>query len=741
MEYISLIVGILIFVTAVVLACKRRDDASKRISYIMVGIFFATFLMMLPTEWINGETVSNEPMYIVISSLFYAFKALGGGQDLIQIETIALTGVARAAYIGINYLIALLGPILTSSLVLSFVGDTGEKMRYAFKWSKKCHVFSVLNENALQLAKGIQSRKERTTVVFCDTKDVDKALKAEARECGFILLYKPCENMRLSRRFDKYEFYLLNVKEDENIQTAEALIKRHHAVEKTAVKINAFAESGTNINLLEQLLVKPICHIFECLNADSLQAARALNKKDPRETVVFLRAEEAEPTLADEAVNSGYSVHKGDIARFRPYPTFKNYQFVLHCMQGEQPPYAFDKKKLKVYRNRLTEEWVDDPVQISFIDEIALFCDNLLFEHPLFASARTVGDRKLISLMIVGCGRLGMRMLKTAVWCGQMMGYTLKIRVYDQHAEKNKREFYKQCPELNRQSEYDIKFIEADFGHSDFAEKVQESSDATYVVVAAGSDELNINTAEYLFRVFRKQNGFENTPPIFARVRENVKVINLSEGGSFLSTRNIRLFGTTETIFSDRTLFNTKLEKLSFAVHLCYWGALNEPKNSFRYHEVMTDFESSEYNRRSSMATALHIAAKLKSSLPDGNGDISEQSANDFARLIAEQEDWVEKLAQNEHDRWNAFMRSEGYSQADIATMKVYAHKTGSHKDELSKLHPCITDWDGLDTLSNTIREELPFLGKPDFKEYDREIVRQIPAIIRKAVELEQEDA
>ena len=136
------------------------------------------------------------------------------------------------------------------------------------------------------------------------------------------------------------------------------------------------------------------------------------------------------------------------------------------------------------------------------------------------------------------------------------------------------------------------------------------------------------------------------------------------------------------------------------------------------------------------MAAALHIPAKLfclgintKDALP------SEEELLNFNALVKQKK---ENLIKNEHDRWNAFMRSEGYRTVDFETVKKYAPFTRTHKDLSAKVHPCITSWEDLDKLQaqyNSLQKEL-FLKKSNFKEYDEKLVVEIPDIIKRANEL-----
>lgn len=643
MSYTCFAIGLAILAFAIFFAYKNRNDTSKWIFCIMIGIFFSTFFMVLPTEWIKeGKEPSNPILYTLLSSLFYSSKVLSNKQEISQLETMPLTGVIKSIYIIINYITAVAAPILTSGLLLSFFGDIGGKIQYALRISDECYVFSEINENSLALVKGIKNTSKHKTIVFCSTKKVGKDLLAQAKELGAILLYKSCKDIKISCRFKKYEFYLISTCEDTNIELAEALIEKSDKVKKHKVIINAFVESGTNVRFLEDVI-------------------------KPKST----EKEEEDPTIE------------------------------LHC-----------------------------------IDEIALFCNNLVYKHPLY---HTKNHGNHISVAIIGCGRTGMRMLKTVYWAGQIDGYTLKIRVYDKDADKVREKFYQQCPGLKEEST--IQFVKADVNTLDFREKLLEknnSFDATYIVVAMGDDQLNFSVSDELYKIYRKNNFFDDKkmPEIFARVRSNIKSQSYFNHSDFLEDRHIHLFGTAESIFSENTLFNTELENLAFAVHLAYCDCklLQAEKGTEAYNEVekkYLEFKTEEYNRRSSMAAALHIPAKLH--MCDGRvkneEDIfSEKILQNYAYKIRDTKE-LERMSKNEHARWNAFYLSEGWQPATIEEMLQYSKTSQKHKDKLGMLHPCITDWDSLDDLQKTFNNACN--GDEKFKFYDEAIVKSLPEIIK----------
>ncbi len=724
----ALIAGIILIIS-IGFAIKNRNNMSSWISCVLLGVFFSTFFMVLPTEWIKeGKVIESPTLYSVLSSLLYSFKALGGRQDIAQLETVQITGLLKTLYIVVNYIMYALAPILASSLILSFIGDTGEKLRYFLSFSKKCYVFSEINENSLTLAKGIKKAEKRVTLIFCNTKKTDKNVLNEAKKLGAITLYKSCKDLILLKRFKEYEFCLVSENEDDNIQVTEDIIAKKNRLKKHKVTVNSFAQSGTNIEVMESMVAKKPCAVFESGEEAFIERAKIIASQAPKTKLVFFNVSNDNEKF--KAFSEQYSV----TAYATPWNStrldseFEGYDMSLYYYNDKG---KISKKGIGFNKNHLVAEWQEEALKIRFIDEIALFCNNLIFNYPLYD---VPNGKREIFVLLIGCGRLGTQMLKTVSWCGQIKGYTLKIRVLDKKAKGVKQEFYSLYPEMNN---YDIEFEDVEIESPEFESKVSAYANASFVCVATGSDDLNLSTAENVYRIIRRNYSGE-TPPIFSRVRKTIKSNNFEEKGSYLKERNIHLFGTTACVFSNDTLFNSTLENLAFAVHLCYNWALNEPKDSFVYKKALNDFCTSEYSRRSSMAAALHISAKLGSCGIVAKGTLPTDS--DLLKFEEILKDDVLKLTlvKNEHDRWNAFMRSEGFRTVDFETVKKYAPLTRSHKDEAAKLHPCIVSWEELDILQeqyNKLQKQLD-LKPSDFKEYDEKIVVEIPQIIRKARQL-----
>ena len=654
MKLICFIGGLLIIAVSIGFAIKNRHNTKKWIANITVGIFFSTLLMIFPTFY-DGQNNFYHGLYAFASSLFYSFKALAGRADLAQLDRMAFEGGLQNAYIVVNEIAFIAAPVMASSLLLSFFGDTLQRLRYWLRISRKCCVFSELNENAMALAESIKQERGLETIVFCGTKGANEKLIEKARKKGGILLYKSADTLKPSWRFGAFAYYLISETEDNNIQYAESIIDRENQRKRPRRNppvVNTFFKTSTKIEALEDL-------------ADS------------------------------------------------------------------------------------------EKVQLRFINEISLFCNDLLFKHPLYCDLPK--NRKQISVMIVGCGSWGMQMLKTVISNGQIDGYSLKIRVYDIQAGYRKTVFYRQCPELKTLG-VDLEFIQTDVQTEDFLDKIRENSsiktedmlDVSYVCVATSSDDTNIQTAEALFRFFSRENGFDYTPPIFTRIKNDISSNNMSDKNkSYLEKRKIELFGTAKSFYADKTLFNTRIEKLALGTHLIYWSGDNAPSLLELFEkdaadkacrDAVQDFFKSNYSRRSSMAVALHFGAKVLIACGKEikSGDISKDVLKEYQAAIAKP-GVLDRLIRNEHKRWNYFMATEGFQHATPEELEKLYPQVHKHKDEeFSKLHTCIIPFDQLSTLDAHLNKledqychEPWFKKKHDpFQKYDERIVTMLPQIM-----------
>lgn len=328
---------------------------------------------------------------------------------------------------------------------------------------------------------------------------------------------------------------------------------------------------------------------------------------------------------------------------------------------------------------------MDETIEIRCVNEARSLVYRTLYDmetarketgaQDLFDKAAQDGPVKTITAVIVGLGALGQEMLKTLAWFCQMDGYRVKIHAFDREASAESR-FRAACPELMEKSgavqndEGDAKYeitihSEADVESAEFAREVGALTGATYVFVALGSDEANIAAAVRLRRLF-KQAGIN--PVIHAVVGNPDKAQIVSGCRNFRGMEyGIQSVGDMRTQYSEGVILNSELEEEALKIHIKYgksaaFDSMTADEQAAETERLRKQFYAYEYFYRSSLASALHLKARIACGLQGEGAEEDER-----------------KLSILEHCRWNAYMRTEGYRFSGSLDRKS--------RDDMAKLH------------------------------------------------------
>ena len=126
---------------------------------------------------------------------------------------------------------------------------------------------------------------------------------------------------------------------------------------------------------------------------------------------------------------------------------------------------------------------------------------------------------------------------------------------------------------------------------------------------------------------------------------------------------NIDFIGDLESSYTENVIIDSALEADALKRHM-KWGKEEE-------------FWQYEYNYRSSLASAIHIKARIACGIPG--------AAKKEEELTEKERDDIEHL---EHRRWNTYMRSEGY---------VFSGSSDkSSRNDLAKMHHDLVDFSSL---------------------------------------------
>ncbi|MCQ2531653.1 MAG: hypothetical protein MJ093_02995 [Saccharofermentans sp.] len=426
-------------------------------------------------------------------------------------------------------------------------------------------------------------------------------------------------------------------------------------------------------------------YVFSELSEKSLCLAKSIKKNHPKATIVFTNVDKDEGTVIAEYVDMAREIHailfQKDIAtvNLRRHSSKANMTFFA-IDEDESENITNSLKLINIYADRdntslfvfstsiegeiVFSNCTPSKLKIRRINEIRSLIYNFLYNdgHQVFESGVGLDGKKTINAIILGLGRYGTEMLKALTWYCQMDGYEANIHAFDKDLEAGSR-FAGLCPDVvsekyngidvEGESRYNIKIHSGvDVRSGDFASEIEKIGAVTFVFVCLGSDSENIKQGANI-RMLCERYG---SNPLIKLVVYGTEKTNVLSGLTNYHGQpfNIDTMGDRETCYSEEVIMSSKLENLALARHM-KWGSEQE-------------FWKYEYNYRSSMASAIHLHARIACGVPGANKKTED--------LTPSERDSLEIL---EHRRWNAYMRTEGY---------VYSGSLDSStRNDLAKVH------------------------------------------------------
>ena len=361
-------------------------------------------------------------------------------------------------------------------------------------------------------------------------------------------------------------------------------------------------------------------------------------------------------------------------------------------------------------------------LDIQCINEYEMLIYNLLNRYPLFSFAK-----EKIHVLLHGLSPVNVVALRAIAWCGQLGGYHTRISVVGVDIEDAINDLKVNVPGLFTER-YDIRFYNCGSEKEIVDTISSDCTDANYIIVSEQSDNDTMNRGILLRRLFYKLDPtFTNCPPIFCYVKEASKFNIVSQLATAEANPKRKMsydlipFGKLSEIYTYENLVDSDIEKLAKNVHLAYEEIFSDGPIDVK--GALKRFNVFEVNKRSNRAAALHIRYKLNLlglDYTDAPGDESLHMGDYYT------EEYMETLARAEHDRWMAFLETEGWtpsSHDDVYAYRASDISKGRHNCPLLKMHPYICGYDDLKDLS------LDLEGK-DTTIYDKALILKIPDIL-----------
>lgn len=722
---------------------NKRNGVRKYIPGLIALVIFALLterfaleLYLCSTPPGNSLTVGEAVARSIVETLLvvgtyenYAEYIVLGRQMMEQLFGIRFMVVAYDIH---TSLLTVIAPILGYAVVLDVLTKVFPKLRYKLTMFRRHFYFSELNERSVALAESIVNENfkgfNRPLFVFTDSyvdddneKSAELLLKAKA--LGAVCLSDDILHLTPSPTVWEKYYFLMDLEEMNNLETLAALV-----TPKDFLKLKR-------------------THIYVFYQNDSYEYTERKLVGKLEESLGKLRVKEVEKEKEKIAKEIQYEIDKTE-ANFLLDEKTRNEQL--------------SKLKKRNAEKEAIDIFMPTIKRVRYYENLIL---SLLEDIPLVTPVKDVvvhKDRERdFNLTIFGNGEIGTQMLISSTWCGQFYGYRFCVNVVSKDSEDDAiGKINRINPDILESSKKDSPMLKvfpnednieysdpyftfryacADIKKSDI-EKITATNpynrndthniaDSDYYFISMGSDELNIATAEQLRKKILINHSNNN---IRKKVVIVMVVFNQSIRDLFDNEQQddsdvyIYSFGSLQEAYSWQNVTMKRLDPYARYLNAHYEAiSISQAR-----HEIRAKRENS-YGYWSTIARRIHYKYKVFSLYHYVNSPENQKNLNwdidsfrEYNRLVKEYTEIAEKeensgpdafayLTWLEHRRWNAYLRSAGYTlgvKKDV-DLKTHTCLVECKKEPEQKEHP----------FSYKLADCLDMVG--DYKKYDRPAV------------------
>ena len=623
--------------------------------YILTGgVFLSAAVLVYPVA--TAASMSDGGFAVHLVSLQKTLQLFTTDADFGDIAGI-VEGASPAIIVWYEVLASVLhivAPVIFAGWVLTVFKHLKAYVVYhLFSWCGHFYYITELNDRSIALAEDIfiraKKEKRRVRIIITDVfgkKEDEKSAELinRAESIGCILFAKDITELTLRPilgRLPVRKFFFIGMDEDENIQQAL------HVITSCA---------------------KPPRSLFK--------------RKQNKPEVVDNTPENTDENGENKKKQPKKSIYNSSKTEFYVFSRSAESEVLLN---------SIDNGDMKVRR----------------IDENRNFVLRTLLEHSIFKDALPAPEGKKdkqLNILLVGLGMIGTEYVKALSWVGQMYGYVLNLHIFDgekgieqrlrsiapelidrnfvSRRPKNEKEtlvqYYSDDSGLTYKEKIDGEAYYNFFYYDGIDVKTQEFLDIvdsigplSGVYVTLGDDELNIETAMRLRTTFERSaiaSGIEKRPipKIYPVVYSEIKNKIITQHNGLRTMKNedygITIVGSINSSYTLAALEQNKIEQAGLECHLKWANSDDEKKGS------INSYSKYEYYRRSSMAEAMHAYMRKELGLMPSLVD----------------EATKQEIFKQEHCRWCAFVRSEGY---------VF---NATVKSDLAKVHKSLRPYNAL---------------------------------------------
>ena len=432
-------------------------------------VFVSALLMHVPVYYTVSDTgFEQNVLFPFIQAIFQSIRLFIVDAEF-NIVISSLSGLNPCLMFILScyeILLFVISPALTATFLLVAFKDFISRLKFGFKKNQKIYVMSELNEMSIALAESI----------------------ANTTSAG-----------------DAYSIVFLGVGKSDKESKSELFQK--------AIAIKAFClkQDLTDFNLFS----------------------------DTNSYEIFIISENETENL--EKVIAFSDQYRSKIkAKIFVYASSSTGGYIIDSLDTDTVELSDEvlKEKIKnadnvfnyIYENGMDSNLIaKNTFDIRRIDYTEDFAVKALKESDIFNICKSwCNSEKTISIMIVGLGKFGKEILKTALWYCQVPGYKLEINVIDYGVDHRgfktnvKEMFEHECPEIvshnlpeyEGDEGYDVQFFDVDCFSSAFDRVFEENKDrflkTQVAFVTLGNDDRNIDAALDLRRQFDRLLGWSD---------------------------------------------------------------------------------------------------------------------------------------------------------------------------------------------------------------------------------------
>lgn len=589
----------------------------------------------------------------------------GAWSDLLQPEVNGVEIPMYATVIGL--FLNVLAPVLTFSAILSMFKEftARARVRLMSLSRRPLFLFSELNRNTVFLAQDIRRKYPKANLVYTDVYPEDDESNYELREQAAILnavsLRTDITELKIKERKSLTEYFLFGHDEEENVTQAKKLFMKNKERKDTAIYVLSVRKGNA-------------------LMIDSMTASLDVNEK-------LQKAEERNWDYEDLKAH----IRGGGILRLRRIDPERQTAWreipKIECIRkAMSSPAGNGKKTLSIL------VLADTHLSYTIIRTLLWFCQS---------------DKFRLEINVVYADYLSNQ---ESILSGRQEG---KVNV------RSLLEF--DCPDIIRTNGeetegdafYDIEFIESTrFEQGEFLTQLIKTASGSdersetakrllktdLVITDRGNDDETLETAAFLRTTFERLN---KRPEIYAVCEDEEELLkDLNEYNNIITYKDanydIRFIGRRHDTYSYENIRNSEEEDLGFCQHIKWIDVSNsrdpsESRDKDLKRELL-NYERHEYYRDSSVSKAMYIRNVICD--PDQEldaeeamklirqkgleGRIDENSKFEWRLRIRPEYEcqkdpkeprdrWLcacrncTYRRELEHNRWNAYMRTQGY--------------------------------------------------------------------------------